>query len=194
MPGTLMEHQPPTVAQEPSPQPAPDGATATRVAQPTVEHAQAMLEKAQSAWHGLQAQRGGLVAAYCDAVERADGDRMVELDRQLRELDRQLHAADVRLDAARIGAERAAVQVAEDQSRAIGMRLEAARADLRAARAQRQAAYDTIAQEREALAAEFEADSLVRALIDEDRTAAQQLSWARARLEDAIKAGRRRIE
>ena len=159
MPRTPVDEGPPAVAQESSPQPAPDKATATQVAESTVERAQAALEKAQSALHTLQAERGRLVAAYHEAVERADGDRMVELVRELRKLDRQLRAAELRLDAARVGAERAAVQAVEEGCRAIGVRLEAARADLRAARAQRQAAYGNIAQEREALSAEFEADA-----------------------------------
>jgi hypothetical protein len=45
------------LAQEPSLEPEPEAAAATTMEEPTVERAQAALQEAQSALHGLQAQR-----------------------------------------------------------------------------------------------------------------------------------------
>jgi hypothetical protein len=156
--------------------------------------AQAALQEAQGTLHTLQAARGALVRAYHTAIEEATADRMVELDQQLRALDLRLREANVRLDAARVGAERAAVQVAEDQCRAISVRLDAAKEERRAARARLQAAGGDIRREREGLAAELAADQRVRALIDEERDAIARLSRAKLRVNEAIAAARRRID
>jgi hypothetical protein len=102
MPRTLTYELSLALAQEPSLEPEPEAAAAMTMEEPTVDRAQAALQEAQSALYGLQAQRTDLVRPFHQALDEADGERMVEVDRQLCELDRQICEADVRLDAARV--------------------------------------------------------------------------------------------
>jgi hypothetical protein len=91
------------LAQEPGKEPTPEE---------TIAAAQAALQEAQSAQHGLHAERQDLVAAYYDAVECADGNGMVDVRRRLFEVDEKVAAAGV-------APERAGVELAQAKSRAL---------------------------------------------------------------------------
>jgi hypothetical protein len=75
MPRTLADQRPPTLAQEPSPEPALETVVVTTMAEPSAERAQGALERAQGVLRGLHAERTRLVTAY----DGAAGERMQRL-------------------------------------------------------------------------------------------------------------------
>jgi hypothetical protein len=159
----------------------------SRVKSPTVAAAQAALQEAQSAQHGLHAEREDLVAAYYDAVECADGDGMVDVRRRLFEVDEKVAAAGV-------VAERAAVELAQAESRTLVSLMAQAKEEVRSARERWLAARGNARIENAALVDPGDVARRARVLGDEQEPATQRLSRARIRRNKAIAAARQRID